>query len=67
MDEEMQSLHQNHSWRFANLPEGNKAIGYLQRKRDFITKKMFATKQDWWTKDMLKRRELIIMRYFFQL
>ena len=41
--------------------------GYLQRKKDFLTKKMFATKQDWWTKDMVKRRELIIMRCFLQL
>ena len=28
---------------------------------------MFATKQDWWPKDMLKRREMIIMRCFLQL
>ena len=43
------------------------ANGYLQRKKDFLTKKMSATKQDWWPKDMLKRREFIIMRCFLQL
>ncbi|KAH0645930.1 hypothetical protein KY284_033814 [Solanum tuberosum] len=27
MDEEIQSLHQNHTWKLANLPDGKKAIG----------------------------------------
>ena len=38
MDEEMQSLHQNHTWRLANLPEGKKAIGckwVFSKKEEF--------------------------------
>ena len=69
-DEEMQSLHQNHTWRLVNLPEGKKAIGckwVFVKKEGFLTKKMFATKQDWWPKDILKRRELNIMRYFLKM
>ena len=71
MDEEMQSLHQNHTWRLANLPEGKKAIGC---KWVFAKKEGFPNQEDVRYKArlvakgyMLKRRELIIMRCFLQL
>ena len=43
MDEEMQSLHQNHTWRLANLPEGKKAIGC---KWVFAKKEGFPNQED---------------------
>ena len=43
MDEEMQSLHQNHTWRLANLPEGKKAIGC---KWVFAKKEEFPNLED---------------------
>ena len=70
MDEEMQSLQKNKTWKMAQLPKGKEAIGangYTQRKKDFLTKVMFATKQDWWQKATLRRKELTTMRYFLQL
>ena len=44
MEEEKQSLQKNE---IAQLPKGKKAIGangYLQRKKDFLTSMMFATR-----------------------
>ena len=43
MDEEMQSLHQNHTWRLVNLPEGKKAIGC---KWVFAKKEEFPNQED---------------------
>ena len=50
MDEEMQSLVKNHSWKLARLPKGKKTIGckwvYAQ-KEGFPSRMTFATRQDW--------------------
>ncbi|KAH0645603.1 hypothetical protein KY284_033487 [Solanum tuberosum] len=43
MDEEMQSLHQNHTWKLANLPDGKKAIGC---KWVFAKKEGFPNQED---------------------
>ena len=43
MDDKMQSLHQNHTWRLVNLPEGKKAIGC---KWIFAKKEGFPNQED---------------------
>jgi len=69
MEEEMQSLKKNKTWKLAQLPKGKKAIGckWVFAKKVFLLKKMFATRLGWLLKVLLRERELIIMRYFLQL
>ena len=43
MNDEIQSLHQNHTWRLANLPKGKKAIGC---KWVFAKKEGFPNQED---------------------
>ena len=41
--------------------------GFLQRNKDFLTSMMSATRQGWWLKAMLMKKEMTKMRYFLQL
>ena len=48
MEEEMQFLKKNKTWKLTQLPKGKKQLGangYLKRKKNFLIKKMFATRQ----------------------
>ena len=50
MDEEMQSLVKNHTWKLARLPKGKKELaanGFMLKKKDFQAKMKFATRHDW--------------------
>lgn len=50
MSEEMKSLRKNQTWELTNSQKGRRQLdanGCMQRKKDFLAKMMFATKQDW--------------------
>ena len=51
MDEEMQSLVKNHTWKLARLPKRERrkfaANGFILKKKDFQARMTFATRQDW--------------------
>ena len=50
MDEEMQSLVKNHTWKLARLPRERRKLvanGFMLRKKDFQARMTFATRQDW--------------------
>ena len=69
-EEEIQSLKKNKTWKLANYQKVRRQLGangYLQRKKNFLIKKIFATRQDWLLKALLGGKKLIVMRYFLQL
>ena len=68
MEEEMEYLQKNETWgNYLRVRRQLGANGYLQRKTDFLTSMMPATRQGWWLKVTLGRKELTTMRYFLQL
>ncbi|KAL6327081.1 hypothetical protein AAG906_013828 [Vitis piasezkii] len=56
MQDEMKSLHENHSFELVKLPKGKRAL-----------KNSHVTKLDWLSKGSVKRNELILMRFFLML
>ena len=70
MEEEMQSLHKNNTWKLAQLPKGKKAIGckwVFAKKEGFPEKNDVRYKARLVAKGYARKRELIIMSYFLQL
>ena len=70
MEEEMQYLKKNKTWKLAQLPKGMKAIGckwVFAKKEGFPNKEDVRYKSRLVIKALLRGRELIIMRYFLQL
>ena len=50
MNEEMQSLVKNHTWKLARLLKEKRKLaanGFMLRKKDFQARMMFAIRQDW--------------------
>lgn len=64
MQEEMEALHRNKTWDLVILLEGQKDISskWVYRLSVMVMIKWKDIMQDWWLKDMLKRKELISMK-----
>ena len=69
MQDEMKSLHENHTYELVKLPKGVRAL-----KNKLVFKVKFeehnlkpGTKLDWLLRDLVKERVLTLMKYFLLL
>ena len=69
MQDEMKSLHENHSFELVKLPKGKRALKnrWVYRVKQENTLHSLVTKLDWLSKGSVKRKVLILMRSFLLL
>ena len=66
MQEEVEALHKNQTWKLVLLPPRRKTIinKWIYKIKRITMTKWSGIMQDWWLKDMLINKVLISTRFF---